>query len=154
MSILIPTKLTTTYQPPVTKFRPVEGRKYTLTRSEVTGELFLTIGTEYNYHAINQGFRDEVLAEWVPRMGEFSLNGRVLVSDGNFDENYARVRFMIFQKDVNVALKAIVYGDKDFFTNFPWLLDAPIHIKFESNFAQFNHVLYYGTPRQFLYNET
>lgn len=150
MSVFIPSKLTTTYDAPATPFRPVEGRKYTLTHSDTTGQLFLSIGCAYNYGAINYQFRDEVLAEWVPKLGEFSLCGRVYVSGGEFDENYAKVRYMIFQKELNLALKGIVYGDQAFFNNYPWLLDAPIYIHFESIYPPFHQVAYYGTPRHYL----
>jgi hypothetical protein len=154
MSMFNPSKLTTKYTAPATQFRPVEGRRYTLTHSDTTGQLFLTIGTHYDYLAINPQIRDEVLAEWVPQMGEFALIGRVYISGGEFDENYAKVRFKIFQKELNLALTAIVYGDQAFFCNFPWLLDAPIYIQFESIYPQFNRMFYFGTPRYFLHAAT
>jgi hypothetical protein len=150
MSNFNPSKLTTSYQAPATAFRPVEGRKYTLTHSDKTGQLFLTIGNEFNFAAVDSKLRDEVLAEWLPRSGEYLLFGRVFVSGGEFDEKYAKVRYMIFKKELQLALTAMIYGDQSFFRNFPWLLDAPIYIHFESNFPQFNHVIYFGTPRFFL----
>ncbi|WP_042456764.1 staygreen family protein [Neobacillus dielmonensis] len=145
-----PSNLITTFLPPATAFRPVEGRKYTLTHSDTSGQLFLTIGSEYNYGSTNQSFRDEVMAEWVHQLGEYSLLGRVYVSGGEFDKNYSKIRFAIFQKELNLALQAMVFGDQAFYTNFPWLLDAPIYIRFESVYPEFNQVLYYGTPRNFL----
>lgn len=152
MSNFIPSNLTIAYQPPATAFGPVEGRKYTLTHSDVTGQLFLSIGTEFDYKNTNPKFRDEVLAEWIPKMGEFILWGRVYVSGGEYDEKYAKVRFLIFQKELELALKAMIYGDQTFLTNFPWLLDAPIYIQFESVFSKYNQVFYYGTPRYYLYS--
>jgi hypothetical protein len=150
MSVFIPSKLSVSYQAPATPFRPVEGRKYTLTHSDTTGQLFLTIGCEYNYSAINYSMRDEVLAEWVPQLGEYSLCARVYVSGGEYDENYTKVRFMIFQKELNLALKAMVNGDQALFSNFPWLLDASIYVHFESIYPPFNQVIFYGTPRNYL----
>ncbi|WP_462413449.1 staygreen family protein [Neobacillus sp. Marseille-QA0830] len=153
MSILDPSKLITTFLPPVTAFRPVEGRKYTLTHSDTSGQLFLTIGCSYEYGATNQSSRDEVLAEWVHKLGEYSLRGRVYVSGGEFDKNYAKVRYAIFRKELNLALQAIVFGDQALYTNFPWLLDAPIYIRFESVYPEFNQVIYFGTPRNFLFSQ-
>ncbi|MDQ1145869.1 hypothetical protein QE429_002696 [Bacillus sp. SORGH_AS 510] len=150
MSVFIPSKLSVTYLAPATPFRPVEGRKYTLTHSDTTGQLFLSIGCNYNYSAINYSMRDEVLAEWVPQLGEFSLCARVYVSGGEYDENYTKVRFLIFQKELNLALKAIINGDQALYSNFPWLLDAPIYVHFESVYPQYNQVVYYGTPRNYL----
>ncbi|WP_413299310.1 staygreen family protein [Bacillus sp. 1P10SD] len=150
MSVFIPSKLSVSYHAPATPFRPVEGRKYTLTHSDTTGQLFLTIGCEYNFSAINYSMRDEVLAEWIPQFGEYSLCARVYVSGGEYDENYTKVRFMIFQKELNLALKAMVNGDQALYSNFPWLLDAPIYVHFESIFPPFNQVIFYGTPRNYL----
>ena len=47
----------------VTATEPIIGRKYTLTHSDITADLFLTIGLEYAYDEISE-MRDEVLAEW------------------------------------------------------------------------------------------
>jgi hypothetical protein len=150
MSVFIPSKLTVVFHAPATKFRPIEGRKYTLTHSDSTGQLFLSIGKEYTYGNLNPQVRDEVVAEWVPKMGEYVLWGRVYVSGGEFDEKYAKVRFLIFQKEMELALKAIIYGDQTFYTCFPWLLDSPIYIQFDSIYPQYNKIIYMGTPRQYL----
>jgi hypothetical protein len=150
MSLFNPSKLMITYLAPVTPQRPLEGRKYTLTHSDDTGELFLSIGCQYDSKAINILMRDEVLAEWIPQMGEFQLFGRVYISNGEYDEKYAQVRYMIFKKELNLAIKAMVYGDQSLYSCFPWLLDSPIYIQFDSIFPQFHQILYYGTPRQYL----
>lgn len=63
MGKLNPEKLFVEYRPGVTATEPVMGRKYTLTHSDETADLFLTIGLEYAYDKINK-MRDEVLAEW------------------------------------------------------------------------------------------
>lgn len=150
MSLFIPSKLSVSYLPPATPLRPLDGRKYTLTHSDETGDLFLTIGCQYDSNKIKINLRDELLAEWIPQMGEFQLWGRVYISGGEYDESYAKVRFMIFQKELELALKAIVYGDQSFYSCFPWLLDSPIYIRFDSVYPQYQQVLYYGTPRQYL----
>lgn len=150
MSKFNPSKLSVTYLPPATPFKPVDERKYTLTHSDDTGELYLTVGYCYDMDAINPKFRDEVLAEWVPRMGQYVLSGKVYVTGGEFDEQYSKIRFMIFQRELSLALTAIVYGDRAFYQHYPWLLDSPIYIHFESTFPQFNQTLFAGTPRHFL----
>ena len=53
--------------PPATSAQPLEGRKYTLTHSDVTAELFLDIGYVYNYEVVNCEMRDEVLAKMEKR---------------------------------------------------------------------------------------
>ena len=48
-------------------------RKYTLTHSDITGDLFLSIGPDYDYKKISNFYskllRDEVLAEWKNGIG-------------------------------------------------------------------------------------
>lgn len=150
MSKFNSSKLAVRYLPPATEFRPVDRRKYTLTHSDSTGDQFLAIGGYYDVNAINTKFRDEVFAEWLPQMGQYVLSGKVYISGGEFDEQYSKVRFLIFQKELDLALTAIIYGDRSFYSNYPWLLDSPIFIHFESAYPQFSKILYYGTPRQYL----
>ena len=144
-------KLSVKLIPPATFANPIEGRKYTLTHSDVTAELFLDIGKEYNYESINWKMRDEVLAKWVKDThGRLLLIGKVHVDDSQFNENASRVRFAIFKKEMDTALKGIVYGDRLFYQHYPRLLDAPIYIHYDSVFPQFKQTLYYGTPRRYL----
>lgn len=143
-------KLHVKYLPPATDFRPVEQRKYTVTHSDETGDVFLAIGHAYDNNAVNQKFRDELLAEWIPQLGQFVLLGNVYVSGGEYDEKYAKIRYMIFKKEAKLALSAIMHGDSGFLSNYPWLLDAPIYIQFQSIYPEFSQILYFGTPRQYL----
>ena len=157
MSNFDPQKLSVKLIPPATHSQPVVGRKYTLTHSDITAELFLDIGNVYNYEAINQMMRDEVLAEWKQdKQGQLNLTGNVYVDGGEFGETISGIRFNVFNKEMDTALKGIVYGDLPFYNNYPNLLDAPIFIKFESTYPQYRQVFYYGTPRQYLIqvNET
>lgn len=151
MNIFDPSKLTFKINAPATEFRPIEGRKYTLTHTDATGQLFLSIGNDYNASLFNSKLRDEVLAEWMPKMGEYMLWGRVYVSGGEFDKKNAKVRFLIFQKELDLAFKAIIYSDQILFTYYPWLLDSPIYIQYESIFPEFNKINYMGTPRKYLH---
>ncbi|MBU9723326.1 MULTISPECIES: staygreen family protein [Bacillaceae] len=151
MSTFHPSKLSVTVQPPATFFQPIVARKYTLTHSDDTGELFLDIGLLYNDKAIDITMRDEVLAEWRrDAIGTYQLVGKVLVDIGENDEKKSRYRFQIFRKEMETAIKGIVVGDRKLYNYFPFLLDAPIFIHYESIFPQYNQVLYHGTPRQYL----
>lgn len=148
-----PQKLRTTYIPPANVFQPVVGRKYTLTHSDKTAELFLDIGVTFNPIAIDWEMRDDVLAEWQKdRSSSFHLKGIVYVDAGKFSEEQAQVRFTIFQREMRLALKGIVNGDRSFYSYYPFLLDAPIYIVFQSKFPQFHQVVYYGTPRIYLHS--
>ena len=151
MSSFNPQKLSVTLIPPATFASPIEGRKYTLTHSDMTAELFLAIGYGYNYESINWKMRDEVLANWVKdSQGRLLLIGKAHVDDDRLNEQASHVRFSIFKKEMDTAVKGIVYGDRLFFAHYPPLLDAPIYIHYDSVFPQFNQTLNYGTPRHYV----
>lgn len=146
-----PDKLAVTYLPPATPFSPIDSRKYTLTHSDDTGKMVLSIGYRYDQASINPRIRDEVMAEWIPRLGEYTLWGKVYVSGGEFDEKYSQVRYLVFQKELDLTLRAMINGDQDFYTYYPWLVDAPIYIQFDSDYPEFQKIIYYGTPRHYLW---
>lgn len=137
--------------PPATASQPIEGRKYTLTHSDTTGQLFLAVGYDHDYAAINTQMRDEVLAWWQSDCQyPYILAGKVYIDNGEHSEKVSKKRFDIFSQEMNVALKGIIYGDWPFLNNYPFLLNAPIYIHFESNYPQYNQTLYFGTPMSYL----
>lgn len=150
MSILDLEKLVITYMPPVTFSHPAEGRKYTVTHDDQSGIITVAIGCHYDQSQINPTMRDEVLAEWKPDRGQYILLVTVHVSDGEFDENHAKIRYMIFQRELPLALQAIMHADIPFLGYYPWLLDSPIYAEFTSIYPESNQTLDYGTPRQYL----
>ncbi len=94
----------TNFLPPTTECMPVKGRKYTMTHSDATRELFLSIGNQYNFNAaINFKIRDEVLAEWIQQNEQFNFWGKVHVNRGEFDENSSKKRFLIFEREAKLA---------------------------------------------------
>lgn len=128
----------------VTSYEPVIGRKYTLTHSDLTADLFLTIGTEYAYDKINK-MRDEVLAEW--RMQNYTPILYVYVYvDGKYAPELSAIRYAVFKRELPLALEAIRYGDSKFFMEHPELDNAPIWIHFDSTIPYYNRYEYWGTP--------
>ena len=151
MSVFDPQKLSVKLIPPTTFSQPVEGRKYTLTHSDSTAELFLDIGSVYNYTSINPIMRDEVLAEWKKDShSRLFLIGKAYVDGGEFTQKVADTRFNVFKKEMATALSGIVYGDRPFYINYPFLVDAPIFIRYFSSYPQYSQIAFYGTPRQYL----
>ncbi|PYZ94942.1 hypothetical protein CR194_05335 [Salipaludibacillus keqinensis] len=144
-------KLSVTFIPPATFCNPVLQRKYTLTHSDETGELFLSVGLTFDNNAIDMTMRDEVIAEWKQdRNGLMILKGCAFVDAGMFDEQTASIRYTIFKREMALALMGMINGDSAFFPCHPTLLDSPIFIQYVSIFPQFHHVSYEGTPRDFL----
>lgn len=151
MSSFNPEKLSVKYIPPATDTNPVLERKYTLTHSDITAELFLSVGYVYDYDSIDWKMRDEVIAQWqLNPQGQYILLGKAYVSGGEFGEERSAIRFNIFQKEMDTAIKAMIYGDRKFYYNYPYLMDAPIYIYYQSVYPQFRTTIYYGTPRQYL----
>ena len=146
MERLNPEKLYVKYGPGATATEPVIGRKYTLTHSDITADLFLTIGLEYAYDEINK-MRDEVLAEWQTYEGNPFLYVYVYV--GQFDPVITSIRDTVFRRELPLALEAIRYGDSEFFMEYPQLDNAPIWIYFDSPNPDYNKFEYWGTPEDY-----
>jgi len=87
MRFLDPEKLHANYLAVARPDGPLAPRRYTLTPSNRTGKLYLTIGLDYNVKQISGLYtrimRDEVLAEWKVD-GNPSLNVHCYVSGGQF----------------------------------------------------------------------
>lgn len=147
MKRLDPEKLYVELRPGTTITEPVVGRKYTLTHSDITAELFLTIGIRFAYDKITD-MRDEVLAEWRINNGNLFLYGYVYV-DGQFGPTVSAIRNAIFRRELPLALEAIRYGDRAFFDAHPSLDNAPIWIHFDSTNPEYNRVDNWGTPSDY-----
>lgn len=147
MKKLNPEKLHVEFRPGVTPTEPVIGRKYTLTHSDITAELFLTIGLQYAYDKISNQ-RDEVLAEWKIYNGYMILYVYVYV-DGQQGPSLTAIRNTIFRRELPLALEAIMYGDRKLFIVHPELNYAPIYIYFDSTNPYYNRFEYWGTPKDY-----
>jgi hypothetical protein len=112
---------------------PIVPRRYTLTHSDLTGNLFLSIGCDYNLRQISGWYskfmRDEVLAEWKFKRDEYSLHVHLHVS-GGFVFGRASWRDAIFRRELPLVLEAIRYGDRNLFTANSQLGHARIWVHF------------------------
>lgn len=127
--------------------KPIIPRKYTLTHSDESGELFLTIAATYDYGKITD-MRDEVLAEWTRVNNEYALMVNVMV-DKEKNPVMSAVRNSIFTKELPLALQALRYGDREFFSRNSYLDKAPIYVKFNSVYPLFNRLELWGTPSDY-----
>lgn len=143
MRKLNPDKVFVEYRQEVTETEPIIPRKYTLTHSDETGDLFLTIGNRYAYDKITE-MRDEVLGEWKLINDNYIYYAYVHVDD-QFNYMNSYIRNMIFIRELPLALETIRYGDRKFFDAHPCLDEAPIYIYFHSYYPAFNRVEYWGT---------
>nr|WP_083489307.1 staygreen family protein [Heyndrickxia shackletonii] len=136
--------------PPATVFHPLEGRKYTLSQSEYTGKLFLSISNQFSKQTNDLDVSEILQAEWITLMGEYALNGNISMNGSESDRRLTQVRCMIFQKELPELIRMLVIADNQFFNNYPLLLDAPIIIHFNTDIPEFSGTFQLGTPRQYL----
>ncbi len=148
MSKFIPEKLFVEYKDNVDINTERKYRKYTLTHSDETADLFLTIGKKYDYEKTNET-RDEVLAEWKESDGTNILNIYIQVSlDSELSKTI--IRDKVFREELPLALRAIIYGDKDFINKNPELYKTTIIINFKSDIPKFNKIEEWGVVLDYL----
>jgi Staygreen protein len=149
MSSLDPRKLHIHFAEGVTPQGPLTPRRYTLTHSDSTGELFLTIAPEVDRKQISGWYtrlmRDEVVAEWQESADGPSLHLFCHVS-GGLVFGGAGMRYGIFQRELTLVLQALRFGDRALFEAQPELDLAPIWVHFQSTNACYRRTERWGTP--------
>ncbi|MGM9986844.1 MAG: staygreen family protein [Bacillaceae bacterium] len=143
-----PAKLETTFVDPITPYSPIKGRKYTLTHSDMTSMMFLTIATEYNYSAINQDLRDELLGTWKTYDNSYKLLLYAYIGDSDY--YVSLTKYHAFKYHMDLALQAIMYGDRELLKKYPELANCPIYIKFDSFIPIFNNYEFYGYIKDYI----
>lgn len=144
-----PEKLFVEYRDGVTAVEPVVSRCYTLTHSDLTGDLFLTIGTHYAWDKINF-MRDEVLGEWRTNGSSKYYCVYLYIDQGQFNQTISAKRYEIFRRELPLALTAIRYGDRFLFDVCPSLDQASIIIQFMSTYPQLSRQESWGTFQNFV----
>ena len=122
-------------------------RRYTLTHSDRTGDLFLSVGTRYQTEQISGLYtrlmRDEVLAEITGEGERLVLRVYCHVS-GGFCLGTAKLRYIIFQKELPLVLEAIRYGDRTLLERQPELDLASVLVHLTSTNERYNKVEDWG----------
>lgn len=149
LSTFNPEKLSVEYMDGVTTTEPIIPRRYTLTHSDVTGELFLTIGIHYAWNKIDPSLRDEVLGEWMRCGNFFYFFVYLYIDQGPYHNFDPAKRNEIFRRELPLALTTIRYGDRTFFNTYPLLKDAPIIVTFMSAYPEFAKQENWGTFQNF-----
>jgi hypothetical protein len=147
MKRLNPQKLHVAYLTGTTTEGLVLPRRYTLTHSDITGKLFLTINNEYDTKQISSLYtrlmRDEVLAEFTKEEGlVFKVYCHI---SGGFVFGTAKLRYIIFRHELPLVLEAVRFGDRNLFEKIPNLDKTPVFIHFQSTDNRFNKVENWGT---------
>ncbi|MFW9961759.1 MAG: staygreen family protein [Candidatus Thorarchaeota archaeon] len=138
MKRLNPQQLHVRFIQPTQNDGPINPRTYTLTHSDSTGELFLTIGPHYNRKQISGWYtrlmRDEVLAEWREGQETYELHVHCEVERGI---GWTSMRESIFRRELDLVLEAFRYGDRGLYVKTPGLNDSRVivhlHMKKKQN---------------------
>lgn len=129
-------RLHTTFAPGTPLDRLKLPRRYTLTHSDITGELFLTIGTDYDRKQISGWYtrfmRDEVLAEWVEisdqeGQDKFLLRVYCHVS-GGIVFGTAGMRYDIFRQHMPMVLEAFRVAEQELYVQHPKLKETIVSV--------------------------
>ena len=151
----MPEKLKVIISIDVTETDPITPRRYTLTHSDATGELVLTIGSEYNRRQISGWYtrlmRDDVLAEWIKQDTSYSLDVYCHVSGGLIFGG-SSMRESIFLSEMPLVLEALRFGDRLLFDRYVELDEAVIKIHLQSSGRDYR-VVEMGTPREYVLNK-
>lgn len=143
MPHLKPEKMHVTYMPSVDEFTPKTPRYYTLTHSDSTGDIFLSIGQSYDTAKISKLYtrfmRDEVLAELKIEDNEISLNLHYHIC-GGFIFGWAKLRYKIFCRFISYNVEAIRFGDKALFDQNPEFDKAKIIIHFHASKEKYDKI--------------
>jgi hypothetical protein len=147
MKRLNPEKLHVTYLSGTTQDKLILPRHYTLTHSDMTGDLFLTIGDAYDEKQISKLYtrlmRDEVLAELINNGDRLELRVYCHVS-GGLVLGTAQWRNSIFHAELSLVLEAIRYGDRILFETYPNFDQIPVNVYFHPHNNRYNQVETWG----------
>jgi hypothetical protein len=149
---LHPEKLHVRFLPGTTPQGPILPRCYTLTHSDATGDLFLTIGPEHDREQISGLYtrlmRDEVLAEWGDEEDGPALHVHCHVS-GGLVVGSAGWRYAIFRRELPLVLESFRLGDGALFEAHPKLDRAAILVHFHATRRRYDQAQSWGTPADY-----
>ncbi len=131
MKELNPKKVFVQYRDIMKPYDPVISRKYTITHSDTTAELFVFVAENYAEDQITK-MHDEVRIAWEQTQKGLALIGSVIV-DGKDVSGNSYIRNKIFYNEMPTALQALRQADRFLFDKEPALDNTPIFIHFISS---------------------
>jgi len=138
---LNPDKLHTTFSQGTLPDRLMLPRRYTLTHSDFTGDLYLTIGSGYDMKQCSGLYtrlmRDEVFAEILETEEDYTLHVYCHIS-GGLVFGTAKFRYDIFQRELRLVLESLRYGDAVLFEKVSEVESMCVIVHFRSNKSLYN----------------
>ena len=131
---------------------PVAPRCYTLTHSDRTGDMDLTIGPAHDLKQVagwyTRFMRDEVLASWCDEGDGLELHVHCHVS-GGLVLGSPGWRDAILRHEMPLVLEILRHGDRALYEACPELEGAPIQVHFHARQARYNRVESWGVPADY-----
>lgn len=142
MRELNPEKVFVQYRDIMKPYEPVMGRKYTITHSDITAELFVFVAENYAEDQITR-MHDEVKIAWEENNKELALIGSVIV-DGKDVMGNAYIRNKIFYNEMPTALQALRQADRFLFDQNPDFDNTRVFIHFISENPAYDKIYNFG----------
>jgi hypothetical protein len=135
---------------------PLSPRAYTLTHSDATGELFLSIGIEINFPQIDGTYtrlmRDEVLAEW--EVSEPATLHVFCHVSGGLVFGTPGMRYRIFRYHMPMVLEAFCYGDRILLKKYSELAKGRIVVHFIARQKRYDQDEFWGVLEDYQVSST
>lgn len=142
MRELSPQKVFAQYRDIMKPYEPVKDRRYTITHSDITGELFVFVSEYYAEDQITK-MHDEVRIVWGYYNKELALIGEVTVDNSDITGD-SSVRNNIFYNEMPIALQALRQADRFLFEKYYNLDNTPVYICFISSNPEYNKIYNFG----------
>ena len=142
MRKLNPQKVFVQYRDRMKPYEPVIDRKYTITHSDTTAELFVFVGENYAEDQVTT-MRDEVRIAWEHNQRGLALIGSVIVDGAGINGN-ADNRNKIFYNEMPTALQALRQADRFLFEKQHNLDKTPVFIHFNSMNPAYDKIYSFG----------
>lgn len=142
MNELNPQKVFIQYRDTMNPYEPVMGRRYTITHSDTTAELFVFVAKAYAEDQITR-MRDEVRVAWKQTYTGLALIGSVIVDAQDVTGN-AYIRNKIFYSEMPKALQALRQADRFLFEKTSSLDNSPVLIHFISTKPRYDQTYDFG----------
>lgn len=142
MKEINPKKVFVQYRDIMKPYAPVLNRKYTITHSDKTADLFVFVAQSYAEDQVTK-MRDEVRVSWEKTEKGIVLIGSVTVDAKGILGN-SNIRNKIFYKEMPTALQALYQADRFLFNKEPYLDNTPVKIHFISSNPIYNKTYDFG----------
>lgn len=146
-----PSKLTVQYLPGTTRSGNclLQPRRYTLTHNDLTGQLLLTIGQQYNKAQLsgwyNRLLRDEILAYWQFGNGQPVLHIECHVSGEETWLAPPILRDYIFRREMPLVLNVINFAEAELLADNPAMADATVMVHLSSHVQAYHATVPWGS---------